>query len=54
VIKSNNKYTDDAKWQKAQILLQQNNNTEAKAVLEDLKKSAKYKEQAEKLLLNQK
>lgn len=54
VIKSNNKYSDDAKWQKAQILLQQNNNTEAKAVLEDLKKSAKYKEQAEKLLLNQK
>lgn len=50
VIKANNKYSEDAKWQKAQILLQQNNAAEAKPILEELKNSSKYKVQSEQLL----
>ncbi len=50
VIKANNKYVLDAKWQKAQILLQQNNYTEAKPILEELKNTTKYKSQAESIL----
>lgn len=50
VIKTNNKYALDAKWQKAQILLQQNNYTEAKPILEELKNTTKYKSQAESIL----
>ncbi|MEI6312018.1 MAG: carboxypeptidase-like regulatory domain-containing protein [Bacteroidota bacterium] len=54
VIKANNKYSLDAKWQKAQILLQQNNYTEAEPILEELKNTSKYKSQADALLNNKK
>lgn len=50
VIKANNKYSEDAKWQKAQILMQQNNYSGAKPILEELAKSSKYKNQAETIL----
>ena len=50
VIKANNKYSEDAKWQKAQILLQQNNFSAAKPILEELAKSSKYKTQATTIL----
>lgn len=50
VIKANGKYAEDAKWQKAQILLKQNNYAEAKPILQELKNSAKYKVQADGIL----